>query len=73
MANEDAAREPIAGPIGRVRLDDTPGDVAVPIGAASDTEESGWSVAGVGLALLLAAIMVGALIIILWATFQARA
>jgi hypothetical protein len=72
MANDGAAHEPPAEPIGRVRLDDPPVSGATGAGTSVGAEGSGWSVAGVGLALLLALVMVGAMIIILWATFQTR-
>ena len=68
----DATPDPSSAPIGRVRLDDAttgPSDV----GASGHREESGWSLAGVGLAVLIIAVMIGALVIILWATFQTRA
>lgn len=72
MADDGAAHEPASGPIGRVRIEDPPAVIPQEAGSAAEPEESGWSVAGVGLALLLAIVMIGALIIILWATFQAR-
>lgn len=64
MADEDVAHEPPSGQIGQIRLNPAPDDAS---------EGSGWSVGGVALAVLLMAVMVGALVIILWAIFQARA
>lgn len=72
MADDSARREPPPAPIGRVRLAE-PSAPSSPDGAADDPDGNGWSPAGVGLALLMILIMVGALVIILWAAFQTRA
>ena len=73
MANEGTAHESSPGPIGRVRLDDPPASATPEAGSPGVASESGWSLAGVGLALVLVLVMVGALVIILWAIFQAGA
>ena len=73
MANNGAAHKSPSEPIGRVRLDDSPAASQIDAAAPGEPDDNGWTVAGVGLAVLLAILMIGALIIILWATFQARA
>ena len=71
MADDGATREPLAAPIGRVRLLEP--SAPAPEAAPDDPGETGWSPAGAGIALLMLLIMVGALVIILWAAFQTRA
>lgn len=72
MTSDREAPAPPAAPIGRVRFADV--DAAeVPDRPFDDARTSGWSVAGAGVALLVLLLMIGALVIILWAAFQTRA
>ena len=72
MADDGATREPPGAPIGRVRIAD-PGASPTPEAAPVDPADTGWSATGVGIAILMVLIMIGALVIILWAAFQTRA
>jgi hypothetical protein len=71
MADNGAPRDAPAQPIGRIRSvdDDAP---STPAAAARTAEETGWSLAGIGLGVLLVLLMIGAMVIILWAVFQTR-
>jgi hypothetical protein len=71
MADNGPARDIPAQPIGRIRVTE---DIAPPTpeDATAAPEASGWSLAGVGIGALLVLLMVGAMVIILWAIFQAR-
>lgn len=71
MAENSPARDSSAQPIGRIRVEE---DLAPPAEEATvATEASSWSLAGIGIGLLLVLLMVGAMVIILWAVFQTRA
>jgi hypothetical protein len=72
MADNGATRDAPSQPIGRIRNVD---DVApsLPAEVAQATDDTGWSLAGVGIGLLLVGLMIGAMVIILWAVFQSRA
>lgn len=71
MAGDDVTREPPEAPIGRVRLAD-PDALPPPDATPGDPSGNGWSASGVGVALLVLLVMIGALVIILWAAFQTR-
>lgn len=72
MADSGATRDAPAQPIGRIRSVDDDAPTAPP-DAAPAAEEAGWSLAGVGLGVLLVLLMIGAMVVILWAVFQTRA
>lgn len=71
MADDNVTRETTEAPIGRVRVAD-PAAVTPPDAAPDEQPLPGWSASGVGVALLVLLIMIGALVIILWAAFQTR-
>ena len=70
MADGSPARETPAQPIGRIRVADD--SAPPPPEEAATAEAGGWSLAGIGIGVLLVLVMVGAMVIILWAVFQAR-
>lgn len=72
MADSGATRDAPAQPIGRIRSADDNAPSA-PTDVAQATEDAGWSLAGIGLGVLLILLMIGAMIVILWAVFQTRA
>ncbi len=71
MVDGGAAHDPPAESIGRIRMAED--DAPLSADPAGDTPEgNGWSPVGIGLAVLVVLIMIGALVVILWAAFQTR-
>lgn len=71
MPDGGVSREPLDAPIGRVRLVD-PDTLPSPDDTRGEPAGNGWSASGVGFALLILLVMIGALAIILWGAFQTR-
>lgn len=69
MTDANVTSEPPSAPIGRVRLAEE-NTLAPPGTISDDSSASGWSASGVGVALLVLLVMIGALSIILWGVFR---
>lgn len=69
MPDGNLTPEPPSAPIGRVRLAEEH-TLAPPGTIPDDSSASGWSAPGVGVALLVLLVMIGALAIILWGVFR---
>jgi hypothetical protein len=69
MADSGATQDAPSQPIGRIRVAE---DIAPP--ASEETtaaaEANSWSPIGIGIGILLVLLMIGAMVIILWAAFQ---